>query len=81
MSYIIELSQSQLRAIGKGLHLLVAENPRYHAAQSALQELNMQTHHVFLKPERHEVFADPLSAPAGTEEFSGVYHMPINLKR
>lgn len=81
MKYIVELSQPQLRAIAKGLHLLLADNEKHHAAKSALDTLIVQSHHVYRDPKKHDVFKDALTAPPVSKPFSQVYHMPINIKR
>lgn len=81
MKYIVELSKEELRAISKGLHILLIDDKDSPNVRSALDSLVAQTDFIFRDHEKHGVFDNALTSPMGTKKLKDVYHFSYSLRK
>jgi hypothetical protein len=78
-TYIVELSSNSLSLLGQLLHMHNISNPDNTLGRITLDDLNKQTNCVYLKPQMHNVFPDPLEASAKSIKSGSVYHIPFDI--
>lgn len=77
MKYIVELSQSELRAAVKALHLLLVDDTKNSDAKRALDALCLQSEGISKNPEKSGIFTNSLLAPKGCRPFPATQYLPV----
>lgn len=75
--YIVELTSRELRIIAQMLHMRILDGKKVEPVEGTLKSLALQGPVIGMKPEIHEVYPDPITAPKKAVEFMGSYYVPL----